>query len=231
MKKILTGILCTVLLAGCAGNNGKKTSSAAASSASSPSLKEQYEALNGKKTESGKVIRTVAIPADNPFTEVSPEEIVKKTKAGDTFYVYFGDPLCPWCRSVIEEAVKTAAENNISEIYAVDVWDDDGNEILRDRYELAKGEPVQKEKGTDTYKELLRLYDNVLPDYTLSDDHGNTYSTGEKRIYIPDYIYVKNGKAVKSTDGTSDQETDPYMDLSDEILADEKQKFETFFTN
>ena len=229
MKKTITGILCMVLLAGCAGT-GKQSSGASRKSSETVSVKEQYESLNGKKNDSGKVMRTISIPADNPFEEVGADDIVKKTQDGDTFYVYFGDPLCPWCRSVIEEAVSVAKEKNISKIYYVDIWNDKGDEILRDQYELEKGKPVQKKKGTDAYYDLLDLYGDVLSDYTLSDDHDNTYQVGEKRIYVPDYIYVRDGKAVRITDGTSDLETDPYMDLSDEMLADEKQKFEEFFT-
>ena len=47
----------------------------------------------------------------------------------ETFYVYFGDELCPWCRSVIEKFIEVAKKNDVKKVYYVKIWDDDHNEI------------------------------------------------------------------------------------------------------
>ena len=64
-------------------------------------FKEEYEAINGVANSSGKEHRTLSISEDNPFVYVTGEEIVEKIENNETFYVYFGSPYCPWCRSVI----------------------------------------------------------------------------------------------------------------------------------
>ena len=38
-----------------------------------------------------------------------------------------------------EKSIEVAKEKNIEKIYYIDIWDDDGNEILRDKYILHDG--------------------------------------------------------------------------------------------
>ena len=52
--------------------------------------------------------------------------MLEKIENEDSFYVYFGSKLCPWCRSVIEKAVDIANLNNVSKIYYIDIWNDEG---------------------------------------------------------------------------------------------------------
>jgi hypothetical protein len=219
--------VCTIALCGCASAAAQPSASA---SASALSFKEEYEALNGTVNSAGKENRTVAIPEDNPFVLTTAEEIVKKAEAGDTFYVLYSDPLCPWCRSVIETACSSAKANGIQTIYAVDIWDDSGNEILRDKYQLKDGRIEKVMDGTEAYQKTLTLFDSVLADYTLSDANGTSYSVGEKRIYAPNFIYVKAGKAAGLTEGISDLQKDARETLTDAVLADEKNIFDQFFT-
>lgn len=193
-------------------------------------FKEDYESLNGKKNSSGKVHRTVNIDENNPFVYATAEEIVEKIKNKETFYVYFGDTLCPWCRSAIEIAIKVAKENKIKTIYYVPIWDKDGNEILRDKYVLDDEGNLKKSiDGTDAYYKILNSFGNVLDDYNLSDSDGSKISTNEKRIYAPNYIYVENGKAVIKVEGTSDKQKDSREELTKELLDDEEKIFKSLF--
>lgn len=195
------------------------------------SFKKDYESINGKSNASGKVHRTVTIPKNNPIVISSAKEVLEKIENEDTFYVYFGSELCPWCRSVIEKAIEIANYNGIDEIYYVDIWDDDGKEILRDKYTLDNdGNPIKEIEGTDEYYKLLTHLDNVLEDYTYTKDD-NKLSFGEKRIYAPNFIYIAKGKAIRMTTGISDKQSNSREELTAEILEDETKQFDDFFLN
>ena len=223
MKKIFLSILAFILVFTTTACNNKEDNSSALA------FKEEYEELNGKENASGKVHRTLNIDEDNPYIKVTPQEIVEKIENGDTFYLYVGDPLCPWCRSVIEKSIEVANENGVDKIYYIDIWDDEGNEILRDKYELIDGKVTKTVDGTEEYYKLLDAFSSVLRDYTLTDSDGNTIEVGEKRIYAPNYFYVKNGKVVRMVSGKSDKQTDSRGELTDEILADEEEQFNELF--
>lgn len=193
-------------------------------------FKEEYESLNDKTNASGVKYRSVNIDKDNPFIYSSASHIVKMVEEGKSFYVYFGDSMCPWCRSVIEKLIQNAKEFEISNIYYVKIWDDNHNEILRDRYEINSEQSVVKVKdGDENYYKLLSYFDNVLDTYTLTNSDGNKIGLQEKRIYAPNLIYVKNGKAEVLTEGISSLQKGARDELTDEILADEDKLFKEFF--
>lgn len=195
------------------------------------SFKNDYESLNGKENASGKIHRSVTIPEDNVFEEVEASKIVDMIKNKDTFYVYFGSTLCPWCRSVIEKACEIAAVRGISKIYYVDIWDDEGNEILRDKVVLnEKNELVTEKDGTNDYEKLLTYFKDYLRDYTLTTSDGKTIDVGKKRIYAPNYIYVEKGVIKKLVTGKSNKLTDSRGELTEEILKDQEKIFDDFFT-
>ena len=212
---LLIGIL---LFTGCSNKDALK-------------FKEDYESINGKEIGENKY-RDVSIDKDNPFVEVDAEKILDMIEKNETFYVYFGDKKCPWCRSVIEKAIEVSKDYDVNKIYYVSIWDDDFNEILRDKYKINdKGKVEKVSDGTDTYNKLLKEFDSLLSDYTLTDNNKKEVKVGEKRIYAPNFIYVSNGKAIKMTDGISDKQKDSYQELSDEILDDEEKLFKEFFNN
>lgn len=216
MKKFLLILCGIILLSGCACKSNE--------------FKESYEALNGKENASGKIHRTISIDEDNPFEKVDAEEIVKKIENNETFYVYFGDELCPWCRSVIEKFIEVAKKNKIDKVYYVKIWDKDGNEILRDKYTLNDKDELELSfGGTEAYKKLLTYFDSFLSDYNLTDSKGNKVSCNEKRIYAPNFVYVKDGKTVKLVEGISSLQTDARGELTKEILDEEESIFEEFF--
>ena len=51
----------------------------------------------------------------------------------------------------------------------------------------------------------------------------------EKRIYAPNIVLVKNGEAVKLITGLSPNETDPYQELTPEMLAYTLNEFNVLF--
>ena len=194
-------------------------------------FKEEYEALNGVVNKNGKEHRTITISEDNPYIKTTPEEIVKKIENKETFYLYVGDSLCPWCRSVLEKSIEIAKKKGVEKIYYIEIWDDEGNEILRDKYELQEGEIVKTIEGTDTYKKLLESFDSVLSEYNLTNEKEEKISTGEKRIYAPNYFYIEKGIVKNMVEGISDKQKDSREELTEEILEDEEKIFNDFFVD
>ncbi len=195
-------------------------------------FKEDYEEINGQENKNGKVHRTITLSEYNKFIETTPEEIVKKIESGDSFYVYFGSRLCPWCRSVIEKADEVSRLNDIEKIYYIDIWDDEGNEIFRDKYELDENNnPIKTVEGTKEYYTLLDVFKDYLRDYTLTDADKNTINVGEKRIYAPNFVYISKGKAKRLVSGKSELQKNSREDLTEEMLNDEEKVFNEFFVN
>ena len=224
-RKILLGLFIFLILftiTGC-GNNTKKDNKYALE------FKEEYESLNGVKNKNGKNHRTIAIAEDNPYVKTTPDKILDMIENDETFFLYVGDPLCPWCRSVLEKSIKVAKEYDIEKIYYIDIWDEDGNEILRDKYEIQDDKAVKVQNGTDAYYELLKSFDTVLSNYTLTSADGTKIETGEKRIYAPNYFYIKDGTVIKMVSGISELQSNPMEELTEEMLEDEEKQFESLF--
>lgn len=216
-KKLICLGLIILLLFGCSNKDASK-------------FKEEYESINGKKVSETNSQRVVTIDEDNPFVYSNGEDIVKMMDNKETFFVYFGDKQCPWCRSSIEKCIESAKKNGIEKIYYVNIWDDEHNEILRDKYTLDDNNNLELViEGDKSYKTLLKKFDSLLEEYTLTDTNGNSISTGEKRIYAPNYIYVKDGIAKKLISGTSSLQENAYDELTEDMLKEEETMFDEFF--
>ncbi len=200
------------------------------SSVHEKSFKTSYEALNGTLTASGKTNITVTIPETNPFRETDLETVLSRIDNKETFYLYVGDPMCPWCRAVIETACKKAEEYGITEIAYIDIWDEEGNELFRDRYELTDNGAVLVSEGTEEYRRLLEYLGPVLSDYELSDGK-TSIVLEEKRIYSPNFIRIENGTAVKMTEGIPKQLSDPREKLTEQQQEEMAAAFDAFFSN
>ena len=195
-------------------------------------FKKDYESLNGLKNSNGKEYRVVNIEKNNAFIISDAKEIIDKIENGESFYVYFGSKLCPWCRSVIEKAIQVSNNNGIDEIYYVDVWDDEGKEILRDKYTLDDdNNTVLVNDGTAEYFKLLEYLDDVLPEYeyAANKNGGAKLEKKKKRIYLPLFIYIAKGKPVRVTSGLSDLQIGSRDELTEDILSDEEKMFDDFF--
>ena len=222
MKKylrIILFVLCIVLVTGCHNHDNLK-------------FKNDYESLNGKKTTYNTVHRTINIDEDNPFVYSDLKNINKMIKKKKTFIVYFGANWCPWCRSILPTVIKEAKENKIDKIYYINVREgiDEKNDI-RDIYDIDdSGNIYLSHKGLKEYSEFLKYADNVLNEYS---SHGvevkGTKYAGTKRVGAPSFIIVKNGVVTKLEEGVGSKLTDPYMELTDEIIAETESIFDSFY--
>ena len=178
-------------------------------------FKEEYESINNK-TINKKKVRKVSISKDNPIIYKDAKEIIEMMDSKKTFIVYFGFNDCPWCRSMIETMLEVAKDYKIDEIYYVDIKD------IRDEKELDKDGNIKTTKeGTTDYLELLNRLDNLLEDYKVND-----ISMNEKRIYAPNIVAITNGNPLEMTTGISDDQKDPYEDLTDEMKNTMYKKIE-----
>ena len=194
------------------------------------SFKEIYESLNGAENSSGKSYRVIEIAEDHPFVQTDVKTVLQRIENKESFYLYVGDEMCPWCRSVIEKAIEVSSLYQIKEIAYLEIWDEKGAEILRDKYVVEDGKLILETEAAQGYKQLLECFDELLSEYVLNEND-QSYDTGEKRIYAPNFIYIENGIARKLVTGLSDRQQDSLEELSAEILADETAIFEAFFNS
>ena len=241
MKKLLI-VFAAVLLIGCKADAPKQESGNTTQGCdafdvceedsfaiATANFKEAYEALNGKTNASGKLHRTIHLPKNHPFVETDLETVQDMLKSGLNFYLYIGDEMCPWCRAVIETAAEKAIKYSANEVLYLPIWDEDGNEILRDKYELQDGKPVLVSEGTEGYQELLKCFDEVLTPYTLSDND-TEIEVGEKRIYAPSFFrIIGGGREVYMTTGIPEDLTDPRAELSEDQEKEIADQFDEFF--
>ena len=180
-------------------------------------FKEAYESLNGTKNSSDKEYLKVSIPDKNLVTIKTDEEIIDVLENG-TGVVYFGFNSCPWCRSLVETLITTAKDNNVKDIYYVDVLN------IRSSYEVKNKKLNQTKEGTEGYYKILDALDEYLSEYKITSEK-KEYDTKEKRLYAPTVVVVNNGEIVGFHEGTVASQTDPYLGLND----DEKKELTDIF--
>lgn len=110
---------------------------------------------------------------DNVFKYISIEDTISMLKEG-TGIIYFGFKSCSWCQAYVPILNEVAKENNIDQIYYYDI------KSIRTR-------------NTKEYQEIV----SILSDYLENDENGN------KRVYVPDVYFVKNGKIQGHNNDTS----------------------------
>lgn len=228
MKKILKYMMLLLVVVGLTGCTSKKI----VGETDAYKFKQEYESLNGEHREKDdKEYRSITIDVDNPMVYSSFDKINEMIDNDETFIIYTGFSGCPWCRSVIPYAIESAKENNIDKIYYINLRSkDDKSYDLRGYKALDEDNNVITEvEAASGYSEFLEKCDDVLDSYELTDEDGNTYETGEDRLYAPSFIMVIKGEVVKLTEGISEDQTDGYMELTDKIKEDMTSNFNEFF--
>ena len=114
-----------------------------------------------------------SVSEDNVFCYTTIDEIINILEHG-TGVVYLGFPEWPWCKEYVIYLNEVAKNSGCDKVYYFN--------ILNDRKD-----------NTKKYQEIV----NILKDYLPYDEEGN------KRIYVPAVIAVKDGKIISFDDETS----------------------------
>ncbi len=141
------------------------------------------------------------VPVDNVFKYTTAKEVVELFKEKQAV-IFFGFKECKWCQSYAPILNDYAKENSIDTIYYVDIKEDRAN-------------------NTEDYQALVKL----LNKYLSKDDEGN------KRIYVPDVYFVKDGKIIGHNNDTSTEEGADIEGYYEENGKALKQKLEKLFSN
>lgn len=158
-------------------------------------FKEEYEAYNNKDAYSKNKYKSLNVSKNNPIKYSNYNELIDII-TNKTGIIYFGFPECPWCRSALPVLFEAASNNKIDTIYYLNILNE------RDEYAVEDGKLIyqiddqgKEKKGTKGYFKLLELLDKYLTDYTISFE-GKEYITGEKRLYAPSVIFIKDGEVL-----------------------------------
>jgi len=164
-------------------------------------FREQLFKVKENITDGEKFFRDYnGVPVDNVYKYVTAKESLELFKA-DEAIIFFGFKECIWCQKYAPILNDYAKENNVETIYYVDIKEDRSN-------------------NTQDYITLVKLLDKYLE----KDNNGN------KRIYVPDVYFIKEGKIVGHNNDTSTQQgadTEEYYQQNGEIL---KEKLKKLFT-
>ena len=169
-------------------------------------FKKSYEKHNGEPM--GKyTILPVEVNKDAIVKISTPKEIIEVLE-NEKALIYFGFETCPWCRNMLE-AFTDAAANKKETIYYVDILD------IRSNFKVKDGK-LEETKGTDEYYKILKILDSILEDYIVYDDKKVEYKTGEKRLFAPTVVSVKDNEIINFKIGTLDGIENPFEKLTDE---------------
>lgn len=158
-------------------------------------FKMEYENYNAKETRYGQTYQTLEISKKNKIKYSNYEEIINIINKG-TGIIYLGFPECPWCRTAIPVLFDVVEDNSIDTIYYLNIKNDRDSYVVEEgKVQYALDENGNEIKGSEGYKSLLEELDEYLDDYTITVD-GKTYEVGEKRIYAPSVIFVKDGNVL-----------------------------------
>lgn len=172
-------------------------------------FKNEYESLNSLKDSEGNTkYMPIEINSSNPIKYATINEVLNIIDNG-TGVIYFGMPICPWCRNMINILIDSAKESGINTIYYYNPKE------IRDQ-------------NTTEYQELVqKLKDYLNTDTATQKETDANFDASKKRVYMPDVFFIKNGKVLGHHLGTLDEQEDPKIPLT----ADQKQKLKEEFNS
>lgn len=188
-------------------------------------FKEEFEMYNGLDYDDAEeTVIEVSIPSDNPIIYKTPKEIVETIKSNEKSYILFGYSTCPETRNIIETLLEVAKEKDIAKIYYVDI------KGIRDEYKFNGSIVPEKVKdGTNAYYDIVKLLNKELEEYYVSDENGNRYDTGVKRLESATFVITENKKIISYHSGTIDKHNDIYEKLTEEEKIELKNNYLKLF--
>ena len=171
-------------------------------------FKNEYEELNEKE---GSI--QLEIDEKNPIEYADYNKLLEVIENG-TGIIYLGFPGCPWCRNALPVLFDVAEDKNVEVIYYMNILNERDSYIIEDEELVyAKDEEGNEKKGSKGYFKLLDALEDHLSDYVISFE-GEEYEVGEKRIYAPTVIFVRDGEVIGLHVSTVDSQEDPRKPLT-----------------
>jgi predicted bacteriocin transport accessory protein len=165
-------------------------------------FKKEYEELNSVKQEDGTYkYTTLDIDANNPIKYLTIDEVFEFFDSG-TGFIYLGRPACPWCRRAIPVMLDAAKENKLNTIYYYDI-----EQIRND--------------NTNEYKKLV--------DTVTQSEEDEDFDPTLKRIVVPDFYTVKDGKIVAHHQNTVESHVSHKDALTNDQIKELKNIFKEMF--
>jgi len=148
-------------------------------------FKLEHEELNGEPNPNNPEVtfKDMYVSENNPFRYVEYDEIIELLEGG-TGIIYFGFPICPWCRNLVPVLTDAAIEFGVEEIMYRNVLYD------RNLLELEDGEIVETRAGHPGYYQVLEILGDLVPVYTDLEDESI------RRIFVPAVVFVKDGEVI-----------------------------------
>lgn len=191
----------------------------------SHTFRDEYECLNGViNPNNNKVYPNVSLPSDNKVVYSNYDEILDLLDNG-TGVIYFGYPECPWCRNAVPVLVDAVMDSGVDKIYYMNMK----NERDQKDFDVETLQVKTIKEADPKYYELLKKLDKYLDDYTVTKDEIE-YSLGEKRIYVPMVVFVKNGEVIGVHSDTVSSQTDPYVKLDNKQTEELKSIYSEYLS-
>ena len=179
---------------------------------------DEYTSYNSKENSNGKYYPEVTIDKNNLYYYASEDE-VKELLNNGTGVLYLGFPTCPWCRNMVSVLNEAGKDYGIAKINYYDIKD------IRSSFSFDDNNNLVKKDGTAFYSFLLEKLDNVLTEYGVYDKNNELVDTGEKRLYAPTVVFIKDGVVKEIIEGTVDSQNDPYILLNETQKNELKNKY------
>lgn len=183
-------------------------------------FRNEFMNLNDKiNLDNDKQYLNVSISNTNTVKYTTEDEIINILEKGNGL-IFLGDATSSWCRSIVSTLTEIA-EQEKETIYYFDISN------IRSLFELDNDKISKVKDGTKGYYKILKLLEDYLEDFYITDELGNHYNTGEKRLNVPTLIMVRKGSITGFHQGTIGTQESSY----DKLTGEEGEKLKEIIKN